>query len=347
MTQFDKNTMLKTAIVILNWNGADMLRKYLPSVIRNKRDGEAVFVGDNGSTDGSVQLLRRDFPSVDVICMDKNYGFAEGYNKTLKKIEAEYYILLNSDVEVTPNWTVPLTRFMDANSQVAACQPKLLDANDHSRFEYAGACGGFIDRYGYPFCRGRIFSTIEKDNHQYDTPAEIMWATGACLMIRAQDYWSCNGLDGRFFAHLEEIDLCWRLCLMGKKVYCVPQSYVYHVGGATLKRSDPMKTYLNFRNDLTMLYKNLPESELRKVLRLRYWLDRLAALQAIFLGGGMPDAKAIFRARADFKRWKHDFDNDRKAIARIKTTSIAPQHKRYSILWQYYVLRRTRFSQLP
>lgn len=339
--------MLKTAIVILNWNGAKMMRQYLPSVMRYAAPDEAVFVGDNASTDGSLNLLRDDYPSVTVIRLDKNYGFAEGYNRTLKEIRANYYILLNSDVEVSPQWTAPLTAFMDANSDVAACQPKLLAANDHSSFEYAGACGGFIDRYGYPFCRGRIFSTVEKDHHQYDTPAEVLWATGACLMIRARDYWDAGGLDNRFFAHNEEIDLCWRLSLRGRKVVCLPQSHVYHLGGGTLPKGDPMKTYLNFRNNLTMLYKNLPQSELRHVMRARYWLDRLAALQAIFLGGGIADAKAIFRARADFKRRLHDFDNDRATIARTRIAEIAPQHKRYAILWQYFVRRRNHFSDLP
>ncbi|MBS5614597.1 MAG: glycosyltransferase family 2 protein, partial [Prevotella buccalis] len=212
---------MKVAIVILNWNGAKMLSTYLPSVINYSRDEAEIFVADNASTDDSMSWLSKHYPMVKQIVLDRNWGFAEGYNKALGHIDAEYYILLNSDIEVTHHWLTPLIEFMDAHPQVAACQPKLLSIFDHDQFEYAGACGGFIDRYGYPFCRGRIFQTVENDDGQYDDPCKIAWATGACLMIRSHDYWEAGGLDGRFFAHSEEIDLCWRLRSRGRDIYCV------------------------------------------------------------------------------------------------------------------------------
>lgn len=338
--------MDKVAIVILNWNGADMMRKYLPSVIANSGSNTVIYVGDNASTDDSLDMLRHDFSGVRIIGNDKNYGFADGYNKVLAQIEAEYYVLLNSDVEVTPHWLEPLIAFMDARDDVAACQPKLLAVADRGSFEYAGACGGYIDRYGYPFCRGRIFGTVEKDEGQYDEPTEILWATGACMLIRATDYRQAGGLDGRFFAHNEEIDLCWRLSLQGRKIYCLPESRVYHVGGGTLPKGNPMKTYLNFRNNLTMLYKNLPDNELRHVMRVRRWLDYLAALQSLVTGSGIADFKAIIRARRDFKAWRGNFDSDRNLI-RQSVTADLPCKKNYSILWQYYFHHRKRFSDLP
>ena len=274
---------MKVAIVILNWNGAKMLSTYLPSVINYSRDEAEIFVADNASTDDSMSWLSKHYPMVKQIALDRNWGFAEGYNKALGHIDAEYYILLNSDIEVTHHWLTPLIEFMDAHPQVAACQPKLLSVFDHDQFEYAGASGGFIDRYGYPFCRGRIFQTVENDDGQYDDPCKIAWATGACLMIRSHDYWEAGGLDGRFFAHSEEIDLCWRLRSRGRDIYCVPDSQVYHVGGGTLPKNNPMKTYLNFRNNLTMLYKNLNDKDLKHVMRVRWWLDYLAALQMLLL----------------------------------------------------------------
>lgn len=339
--------MDKTAIVILNWNGARMMRKYLPLVLEHSGKETTVYVGDNGSTDGSVEMLERDFSSVRVIRLDKNYGFAEGYNKTFAHIKAEYYVMLNSDVEVTPHWLDPLIDFMDRHGDVAACQPKLRSVNDRGSFEYAGACGGFIDKYGYPFCRGRIFGTVEKDRGQYDTPAEILWATGACLVIRSADYWNAGGLDGRFFAHCEEIDLCWRLCLSGRKIYCLPESCVYHIGGGTLPKKNSMKTFLNFRNNLTMLYKNLPAGELRGVMRVRGFLDMLAAVQSLFTGNGVADFKAIIRARREFNKWRKDFEKDREEIQRRRATDRTAAYKGFSILWQYYAKRRRTYSELP
>ena len=216
-----------------------MMMSYLPSVIQYSREEASIIVADNASTDGSVQWLREHHPEVRVIELDKNYGFAEGYNRALKQVQAQYYVILNSDVQVTHHWLTPLIENMDAHEEVAACQPKLLSVADNDSFEYAGAAGGFIDRFGYPFCRGRIFDTVEQDQGQYDEDAEILWATGACLMIRSADFWRAGGFDGRFFAHNEEIDLCWRLHDMGRKIYCYPDSEVFHVGGGTLPKTTP------------------------------------------------------------------------------------------------------------
>ena len=338
--------MAKVAIVILNWNGQAMLAKFLPNVVEYSRQDAEVWVADNNSSDHSMHLLETQFPQVKTIVLEQNYGFAEGYNRALKQIEAEYYVLLNSDVEVSHHWLTPLIEFMDSHPQVAACQPKLLSENDKDMFEYAGACGGFIDKYGYPFCRGRIFNVVERDNGQYDYQQEILWATGACLMIRAEDYWEAGGLDGRFFAHNEEIDLCWRLRLMGRKIFCIPESEVYHVGGGTLPQGNPRKTYLNFRNNLTMLYKNLDDNELRQVMRMRCFLDYLAAFQALLLQRNWGDFKAIIQARKDFNAWKSDFDEQRKDILAKRKSEVVKQVYDGSILWQYYVKGVRYFKDL-
>ena len=338
---------MKIAVVILNWNGRKMLERYLSNVLTYSQEDATVVVADNASTDDSVEWLRQHHPDVPLIVLEKNWGFADGYNQALAHIEAEYYVLLNSDVEVTHHWLTPLVEFMDSHADVAACQPKLLAVHDHDSFEYAGACGGFIDRYGYPFCRGRIFDTVEQDNGQYDTAAEVFWATGACLMVRSNDYWEVGGLDGRFFAHNEEIDLCWRLRQIGRKVYCLPDSQVYHVGGGTLPKSNPHKTYLNFRNNLTMLYKNLPDNEWHKVSRMRLVLDYVAALKILLLEHNVGEFKAVLRARRDFHRWKHDFDDDRRTIlsGRVEKSPLACRQP-YSILWQYYMKGKKNYSQL-
>ena len=338
--------MAKVAIVILNWNGQKMLAKYLPNVIEYSRQDAEIWVADNSSSDGSMHLLETQFPQVKTIVLEQNFGFAEGYNRALKQIDAAYYVLLNSDVEVSHHWLTPLIEFMDSHQQVAACQPKLLAEYDKDSFEYAGACGGFLDKYGYPFCRGRIFDTVERDNGQYDYQQEILWATGACMMIRSKDYWAAGGLDGRFFAHNEEIDLCWRLRLMGRKIYCIPESEVYHVGGGTLPKSNPMKTYLNFRNNLTMLYKNLSDSEINHVMRVRRFLDYLAAFETLVLKRNWGDFKAIFKARWAFKAWKHEFDEDRRKIQASRVKGEIPQVYNLSIIWQYYAKGKKLFSQL-
>ncbi|MCD8296298.1 MAG: glycosyltransferase family 2 protein [Prevotella sp.] len=337
--------MVKVAIVILNWNGVKMLKRFLPCVLECSQGDAVVYVADNASTDDSVGLLKTEFPETRLILLDKNYGFADGYNRALRQIEAEYYVLLNSDVEVTRDWIRILTDFMDSHPDVAACQPKLLAENNRKAFEYAGACGGFIDRFGYPFCRGRILDTVENDEGQYDEVNEIHWATGACMMIRASDYWKAGGLDARFFAHNEEIDLCWRLRIMGRKIYCVPGSRVFHVGGGTLPKGNPMKTFLNFRNNLTMLYKNLPDKELRRVMSVRLFLDYVAALQTL-IKGNVGDFRAILRGRMAFRKWKHEYGDMRRKIQDSRLNGNKKETYNHSIIWQYYARGRKKFSQL-
>ena len=337
--------MDKLAIVILNWNGAEMLKKYLPSVLQYSKDEAVVYVADNASTDISIALLKEQFPEVKLILLEKNWGFAEGYNKALEQVDAEYYLLLNSDIEVTPGWLMPMLSFMDSHEEVAACQPKLLSIFQRDSFEYAGACGGYLDRYGYPFCRGRVFDVVEQDRGQYDEPAKVHWATGAALLVRARIYKEVGGLDARFFAHQEEIEMCWRMRIRGYQIYCLPESKVYHVGGGTLPKSNPMKTYLNFRNNLTMLYKCLPEKDLKPVMRLRWFLDYLAAFQTLILKRNVGDFKAIFRARRDFKRWRKDCETDREQIQKSrvgKDTEFAP----FLLLWKYYAKGCKTYSQL-
>jgi GT2 family glycosyltransferase len=338
--------MIKVAIVILNWNGCEMLKKFLPSV-EDFSSGEdyAVYVADNGSTDDSVQMLKDKFPSIHIILLDKNYGFAEGYNLALREIDAQYVVLLNSDVEVTKDWLKPLVEYMDSHSEVAACQPKILSYYNKDEFEYAGAAGGFIDFYGYPFCRGRIFSTVEKDNNQYDDPIPVFWATGAALFIRQSVYMDAGGLDGSFFAHMEEIDLCWRLRLTGRLIVCIPQSVVYHVGGATLKKENPYKTMLNFRNNLIMLYKNLPDYELKYVMTIRHILDIVAAL-SFFAKGNFANAWAVFKARKQFNAMRHNYDEARAENNRRRTCKYIPERLHKSILIKYFLFGNHTFSSI-
>ena len=338
--------MDKLAIVILNWNGKKMLREYLPSVLQYSKDEATIYVADNASTDDSLAMLREHFPEVRLIELGKNWGFAEGYNKAFRQIDATYYLLLNSDIEVTHHWLTPMIELLDAHEDIAACQPKLLSVFDKDSFEYAGACGGFLDKYGYPFCRGRIFETVEQDNGQYDYQSDVLWATGAALMIRSKDYWETGGLDARFFAHNEEIDLCWRLRIRGRRIVCVPESRVYHVGGGTLPKSNPMKTFLNFRNNLTMLYKCLPEEELKSVMRWRWWLDYLAAWEMLILKRNVGDFKAVYRARHAFKHWKKDFVSDRRQIQASRVVKEIPERGCFSLLWQYYVKGRKTFDSI-
>ncbi len=338
--------MGKVAIVILNWNGQSMLQRFLPTVIEYSQEEAEIIVADNASTDSSLEWLRTNYPDVRLIVLDNNYGFAEGYNRALSQVKAPYYLLLNSDVAVTPHWLTPLISFMENHPEVAACQPKLLSEHDHSSFEYAGASGGYMDKYGYPFCRGRLFDTVEKDNGQYDDPVEVFWATGACLLIRSEDYQGVGGLDGKFFAHCEEIDLCWRLRNKGRKIYCVPESEVYHVGGGTLPKGNSRKTFLNFRNNLTMLYKNLPTERLSHVMRVRWFLDYLAAFQTLLMNFNTADFMAIYKARKAFNKWKHEFDADRKNVPAGNQDELM-EKMNFSLLWQYYAKGKKHFSQLP
>ena len=302
-------------------------------------------MADNGSTDASVEMLRQEFPSVHLIILDKNRGFAEGYNLALQQVSAEYVVLLNSDVEVTGHWLAPLVDYMDAHPEVAACQPKIRSWRYKERFEYAGAAGGFIDRYGYPFCRGRIMGVVEEDNGQYDTVVPVFWATGAALFIRLKDYQDAGGLDGRFFAHMEEIDLCWRLRARGRMLVCVPQSTVYHVGGATLKKENPHKTFLNFRNNLVMLYKNLPEEELGYVMRVRAVLDCVAAL-SFLLKGQFANMWAVLRARRAFHSLRPLFAADREENLKKTSLPVIPERTKSSILVQFYLHGKKFFSRL-
>ena len=338
--------MKKISVVILNWNGVGMLQKFLPKVVEySVNQGVEICVADNASTDESVSYLQANFPNVRLIVLDKNYGFAEGYNRALQQVEAEYVVLLNSDVEVTPHWLEPLVEYMDAHPEVAACQPKIRSERNKEYFEYAGAAGGYLDKYGYPFCRGRIFDVVEKDEGQYDTVSSVFWATGAALFIRLKDYWEAGGLDGRFFAHMEEIDLCWRLRSRGRGIVCIPQSVVYHVGAATLKRENPRKTFLNFRNNLLMLYKNLPEKELKKVMFIRGLLDWVATFVFLLKGDGK-NARAVWQARKEFKHICPDFASSRTENLAKATGQSIPEKVDYSILWKFHACGKKVFSRL-
>jgi len=336
--------MKQVAIVILNWNGAEMMRRFLPGVVEYSPEADVIVV-DNGSTDDSREWLTREMPQVRQVLLDKNYGFAEGYNLGLKQVEAEYYLLLNSDVEVKEGWLSPLLGYLSEHENVAACQPKLRCQWNPEYFEYAGAAGGFLDSLGYPYCRGRLFGTVERDEGQYDEPLSIFWATGAALMIRSRDYWEVGGLDGRFFAHQEEIDLCWRLRARNKDIVCVPQSVVYHLGGGTLPQGNPRKTFLNFRNNLLLLYKNLPEKRLGKVMFQRFWLDALASVQFLLTGQGR-SFLAVWRARREFHRIKADYLKDREENLSKTVLDPIPEQKLGSLLWHYYIKGEKTWKQL-
>ena len=293
---------METSVIILNWNGAQMLRTYLPSVIQYT-EGE-IIVADNGSTDDSLEVLAKEFPTVRTIVLDKNYGFAEGYNKAIEQIDSKYVVLLNSDVEVTANWLTPLTDYLNTHPEVAAVQPKVLSWRQRDTFEHAGAAGGYLSWLGYPYCRGRRFGRVEKDKGQYDSIATIDWTTGAAMCVRTDIYRACGGLDAAFFAHMEEIDLCWRMRNNGWQLACVPQSVVYHLGGGSLSYDNPRKTYLNFRNNLLMIYKNRRFPWV--VLTLRFFLDYAAAAMFLFTGK-TGSAKAVVKARRDYKQMRKNY----------------------------------------
>jgi GT2 family glycosyltransferase len=338
--------MQKAAVVILNWNGRKLLERFLPVLLQHTPTETAgIIIADNGSTDDSESFLTTHYPQIRRIVFDRNYGFAEGYNRALSQLDYEYAVLLNSDVEVSDRWLETALNYMDAHPDVAALQPKLLDYKNKNAFEYAGASGGFLDVYGYPFCRGRIFSTVEKDYGQYDQPAEVFWATGACLFIRLKDFREAGGFDKNFFAHQEEIDLCWRLKARGKKIVCLPQSVVYHIGGATLKMEHPRKTFLNFRNNLLMVYKNLPDKYYRKTMILRFFLDYLAALQ-LLLKGYPANAWAVCRARRDFNRRKKHYQTIRKENLEKTVDELPSGMLSQSLLWNYYIKNQKEFKQI-
>ncbi|MGM9746740.1 MAG: glycosyltransferase family 2 protein [Paludibacteraceae bacterium] len=328
---------MKTAVVILNYNGETLLRTLLPTVVAHSPQAE-VIVADNASTDGSLNLLRQTFPQVRIIALSENYGFAEGYNRALAQVDADYFVLLNSDVEVTAHWLEPLLDYMNCHVDVAACQPKIMSYTDRTKFEYAGACGGYIDALGYPFCRGRILSTVESDNGQYDDVADVFWASGACLLMRADKFREAGGLDGRFFAHMEEIDLCWRMQARGNRIVCVPQSTVYHIGAKTLAKEHPMKTYLNFRNNLLMIYKNAASAS--TILAARLVLDWVAALH-LLCQGKWQNVVAVLRAQKDFFVMRKNFAADRLENLQSTVNHHLKGLLHGSILWHYYIRRRT------
>jgi GT2 family glycosyltransferase len=304
--------MTKVAVVILNYNGEKFLCQFLPSVIQYSSEAE-IIVADNASTDQSLYILKNEFPQVKVIVLEKNYGFCGGYNRALKQIDATYYVLLNSDIEVTPNWLSPMITLLDKDTSIAATQPKMLSYHHKELFEYAGAAGGFIDALGYPFCRGRIFDYLEKDNHQYDDEREIFWATGACLMVRSSVYHRFNGLDEDFFAHMEEIDLCWKMHRANLKVYYCGGSHVYHVGAGTLDYKNPRKTFLNYRNGLTLVYKHWGSGEILYKFPTRILLDWVASLMYL-LKGQTGNCLAVLKAHKHFLlKAKHN-RNKRKEI---------------------------------
>lgn len=335
----------RIAVVILNWNGARMMKQFLPRVIAACGTDGAVIVADNGSTDDSVDMLRHEFPDVRLILLSENYGFAEGYNRALAQVEAEYFLLLNSDVEPDEGWLRPMLEYMDAHPETAACQPKLLNYRERHCFEYAGAAGGYIDRYGYPFCRGRVLENVEEDGGQYDTVVPLFWATGAALMVRSVDWKSAGGLDARFFAHQEEIDLCWRLRSRGRGIVCIPASRAWHVGGASLDQSNPRKTFLNFRNNLAMLYKNLPDDELHHVLRVRRWLDLVAMLK-FFLTGEFGHARAVCRGRKAFREMRPSLADDRRQNLEAAMPAPIPERTDYLLLARYYLKGQKTFDRL-
>ena len=333
---------INTAVVVLNWNGINWLKKFLPILIEKSKDAN-IYIADNASTDNSVDYVNNNFPNVKVLKNFSNEGYAKGYNDALETLKEEFFVLINSDIEVTDNWIKPIINLMEANSDIAACQPKILSFHDRNKFEYAGACGGFIDTLGYPFCRGRIFSDLEDDNNQYNDITEVFWASGACLFVRAKHFKEVNGFDNDFFAHQEEIDLCWRLKNKGYKIMVNPNSTVFHVGAGTLKTSSPFKTYLNFRNNLFMLYKNLSVLKLIITILFRLPLDGIAALSFAKKENGLGHVFSILRAHLVFYVSIPLLSLKRKKIDQKKNLS---GQKKFSILFKYYFLGIKKFSDL-
>ena len=333
---------INTAVVVLNWNGINWLKKFLPILIE-KSKGANIYIADNASTDNSVDYVNNNFPNVKVLKNFSNEGYAKGYNDALETLKEEFFVLINSDIEVTDNWIKPIINLMEANSDIAACQPKILSFHDRNKFEYAGACGGFIDTLGYPFCRGRIFSDLEDDNNQYNDITEVFWASGACLFVRAKHFKEVNGFDNDFFAHQEEIDLCWRLKNKGYKIMVNPNSAVFHVGAGTLNTNSPFKTYLNFRNNLFMLYKNLSVLKLIITLLFRLPLDGIAALSFAKKENGLGHVFSILRAHLVFYVSIPLLSLKRKKIDQKKNLT---GQKRFSILFKYYFLGIKKFSDL-
>lgn len=332
--------MLKCAVVILNWNGLGFLKEFLPTAIKYTSDNSEIIVADNASTDGSVEFLEKEYPQTKIIKLDKNYGFTGGYNRSLAQVEAEYYILLNSDVEVTPGWDEPLIKILDTRKDVGAVMPKMLSYYNHKEFEYAGAAGGFLDKYGYPFCRGRVFHTLEDDHGQYDGVHEVFWASGACLTVRAQLFHQLGGLDDILFAHMEEIDFCWRLHHLNYKVLVTSESVIYHLGGGTLPKYSPHKSFLNFRNNLIILYKNLPRPLFNKIYIARIILDFIAAFY--FLANfNFSGFYIVFKAHVVFNQYRSS-----RKIKRVTNPMPEPHFINKSTVIQYFLKGKKNFSQI-
>ncbi len=338
--------MVKVAVVILNWNGRKYLEEFLPTVLKHSKSSTTeIFVADNGSTDDSIAFLTAEYPDVKQILFEKNYGFAEGYNQALNQIDAEYFLILNSDIEVTKNWIDPLVNVLDSNPLIAGVSPKILAYDSNGFFEYAGAGGGFIDKFGYAFCRGRIFDTIESDYGQYNNKIDVFWTTGACMLVRSELFKLSGGFDADFFAHFEEIDYCWRMKNRGYRFVYNPESFVYHVGGGTLPKTNPLKTYLNYRNNLTCLYKNLPPETLKRTIFIRLLLDGLSSFRFIIkfkIAEFFAIIKAHFHFYAQIPKLKKFRDSEERFLNRKVHNEIYQGN----IVKEYFVKKRISFAAL-
>lgn len=337
------NSLPKAAVVILNWNGRKFLEQFLPAVLATSYGNYEVIIADNGSSDDSVHFLQQAYPQIRIILLDKNYGFAKGYNEALKQVQAEYYVLLNSDVEVIPGWLEPMVELLENDKTIAACQPKILSFANKKIFEYAGAAGGWLDKYGYPFAKGRVFDICEEDHGQYDQSEPIFWASGASLFIRSAVFHEAKGFDEYFFAHQEEIDLCWRIQLAGYKIYSCPASVIYHVGGGTLPRGNSLKTYLNFRNNHIMLSKNLPLAKKLWIIPVRNLLDAVSAWKGLISGDGGYFI-AILRAHAAFIKWWLFYKH--KSIFPASREAALSGYLQKNMVWQHFVKKKKKFSEI-
>ena len=331
---------MKIAVVILNWNGRDLLKKFLPSLVQfSNHKGVSLYVADNASSDDSVEFLESEFPQISIVKNVKNEGFAGGYNRALQKIEADVYALLNSDIEVTENWLNPIIEELENNPNTAAVQPKILDFNNKNNFEYAGAAGGYVDKYGYPYCRGRLFNTLEKDDSQFDDTKEIFWASGACLVIRAAVFKQVGGFDEDYFAHQEEIDLCWRIKNLNFDIKYIGNSSVYHIGGATLKEESPRKTFLNFRNSLFSLAKNVPKNQVLFIILSRLLLDGIAGMKFLI---ELRPAHTIAIVKSHFSFYSYY----KKMIKKRGQHQRSDYYTVKSIVWRYFCLGRKKYKDL-
>ncbi len=337
---------VQIAVVILNWNGKKLFDTFLPSVIENSAaENIKIYIADNGSTDNSVEYLEKNYPSIQIIELKNNFGFADGYNLTLKNIKAHYFVVLNSDVKVTPGWIDVCISKFEEDEKIAAIQPKILSYNEPDKFEYAGASGGFIDKFGYPFCRGRILNRIEEDKAQYNNSSAIFWASGACMFVKAEAFKQVGGFDGDFWAHMEEIDLCWRMKSRGYKIVYQPKSVVYHLGGGTLSYGSPRKIYLNFRNNLFMLFKNLPKHQFKRIFLARMILDGVAALKFI-LGFNYREFWAVVKSHFVFYYNLRSMINKRKEVQKYIVVKEHPEIYPKSIMWKFFIQKKRKFSEL-